>query len=53
MMVYLDWLTKLTTIEQDMTKLAERTAALIDLAIAGKPPVGALVSVTFKQGQTS
>ncbi|MEL3919284.1 LacI family DNA-binding transcriptional regulator [Aeromonas enteropelogenes] len=44
---------ELTTIEQDMTKLAERTAALIDLAIAGEPPVGALVSVTFKQGQTS
>lgn len=44
---------ELTTVEQDADKLAEGVAKLLEQAILGEKPVGSVVPVTLKLGETS
>ncbi len=44
---------ELTTIKQDVNAIAEKAAILLESAIAGEQPVGVVLPVKLKIGQTA
>ncbi|TKF93598.1 substrate-binding domain-containing protein, partial [Vibrio sp. F13] len=43
----------LTTIVQDTDKIAAKAASMLELAMLGEQPVGAVVPITLKLGQST